>query len=160
MKKAEQSAATRTTLLKGARELFTERGYADTTTEDIAKRAGVTRGALYYQFYDKFGLFRAVFEDLSLHIAQKIASAIQSEQEEQGDLWNQMSILLKRIWMPAWTRLSSVSRRLRPTPSWAGRNIVLWMRNMGWVSSVVPSKNSWTPGCLLRNHLNRSLTFS
>ena len=47
MKKAEQSEATRTALLQAARELFTEHGYADTGTEDIAQRAGVTRGAIY-----------------------------------------------------------------------------------------------------------------
>ena len=60
MKKAEQSEATRVALLKAARELFTEHGYAGTATEDIAQRAGVTRGAIYYQFRDKSGLFRAV----------------------------------------------------------------------------------------------------
>ena len=89
MKKAEQSEVTHGALLKAARELFTERGYADTTTEEIAKRAGMTRGALYYQFRDKFGLFRAVVEDLYLHVAQKVVSAIQSSREEQGDLWDQ-----------------------------------------------------------------------
>ncbi len=88
MKKAEQSEATRTALLQAARELFTERGYADSATEDIAQRAGVTRGALYYQFRDKSDLFRAVVEDLYLHITQKVASAIQSSREEPGDLWD------------------------------------------------------------------------
>jgi len=87
MKKAEQSEATRTALLQAAREIFTESGYADATTEDIAQRAGVTRGALYYQFRDKPSLFRAVVEDLNLHIVQKVASAIQAGREEQGDLW-------------------------------------------------------------------------
>ncbi len=88
MKKAEQSEATRTALLQAAREIFTEHGYADATTGDIAKRAGVTRGALYYQFRDKFGLFRAVVEDLNLHIVQKVMSAIQVRQEEGRDLWD------------------------------------------------------------------------
>ena len=87
MKKAEQSESTRAVLLQAARELFTERGYANTTTEDISQRAGVTRGALYYQFRDKFGLFRAVVEDLNLHIVQK---AMQPDQEEQKDLWDQI----------------------------------------------------------------------
>ena len=90
MKKAEQSEATRAVLLQAARELFTERGYADTGTEDIAQRAGVTRGALYYQFRDKFGLFRAVVEDLYLHVTQKVGSAIQPSREEPGDLWDQL----------------------------------------------------------------------
>ena len=88
MKKAEQSEATRIALLQAARELFTERGYADTATKDIVQRAGVTRGALYYQFRDKSDLFRAVLEDLNLHIAQKVARAIQASREERGDLWD------------------------------------------------------------------------
>ena len=87
MKKAEQSEATRTALLQAAREIFTEYGYADATTEDIAQRVGVTRGALYYQFRDKPSLFRVVLEDLNLHIVQKVASAIQAGREEPGDLW-------------------------------------------------------------------------
>ena len=90
MKKAEQSEATRTALLEVARELFTERGYAGTATEDIAQRAGVTRGALYYQFGDKSGLFYAVLEGISLSTNEKVVSAMQSGQREQGDLWDQI----------------------------------------------------------------------
>ena len=90
MKKAEQSEATRTVLLQAARELFTERGYADTATEDIAQRAGVTRGALYYQFRDKAGLFHAVLEGISLSTNEKVASAMQSDQGEQRSLWDQI----------------------------------------------------------------------
>ncbi len=88
MKKAEQSEATRMALLQAACELFTERGYADTGTEDIAQRAGMTRGALYYQFRDKSDLFKAVLEDLNLNVAQKVARAIQAGREERGDLWD------------------------------------------------------------------------
>ena len=90
MKKAEQSAVTRLTLLEAARELFTERGYAGTTTEDIVQQAGVTRGALYYQFRDKAGLFRAVLEELNLNIVTQVVRALQSSQGEQRDLWNQI----------------------------------------------------------------------
>ncbi len=113
MKKAEQSEATRTALLQAARELFTERGYAGTATEDIAQRAGVTRGALYYQFRDKSGLFRAVFEDLNLHIATQVVSAIQSSREERGDLWGQIvragtEAYLEACLDPAIQRITSI----------------------------------------------------
>ena len=90
MKKAEQSEATRAALLKAARELFTEHGYAGTATEDIAQRAGVTRGAIYYQFRDKSGLFYAVLDGISLNTNEKVASAMQSDRGERGDLWDQI----------------------------------------------------------------------
>ncbi len=90
MKKAEQSEATRTALLQAARELFTERGYAGTATEDIAQRAGVTRGALYYQFRDKSGLFYAVLEGISLSTNERVVSVMHFGQGEQGDLWGQI----------------------------------------------------------------------
>ena len=90
MKKAEQSEATRAALLEAARELFTERGYADTTTEDIVQRAGMTRGALYYHFRDKRGLFLTVVEDLNQFVAQTAVGAIRFAQGEQKeDLWDQ-----------------------------------------------------------------------
>ena len=101
MKKAEQSEATRTALLEVARELFTERGYAGTATEDIAHRAGVTRGALYYQFRDKPGLFRAVLEDLNLDISTQVASAMQANQGEPGDLWDRLVNAGREVYLDA-----------------------------------------------------------
>jgi AcrR family transcriptional regulator len=71
--KAAQREATRAKLLAVARELFGERGFADVGTEEIVRRAGVTRGALYHQFADKRALFTAVFEQLEQEII--VASA-------------------------------------------------------------------------------------
>ena len=85
--KSEQSEMTRAALLKAARELFTERGFAETATEEIVKRAGVTRGALYYQFRDKADLFRAVFEELDRALMKQISEAMQTA---QGDLWERL----------------------------------------------------------------------
>jgi AcrR family transcriptional regulator len=72
-RKAEQSDATRGTLLTVARQLFTERGFAATSTTEIADQAGVTRGALYHHFAAKDDLFRAVFEQLETEIAEHVA---------------------------------------------------------------------------------------
>src|SRR5215218_6958063 len=58
----ERGDATRTALLDAARALFAERGYAGVGTEEVVRRAGVTRGALYHHFRDKRDLFRAVYE--------------------------------------------------------------------------------------------------
>jgi AcrR family transcriptional regulator len=75
-RKAEQSEATRAALLDAARRLFAERGYAAVGTEEIVRRARVTRGALYHHFRDKCDLFRAVHEQLEAEMAHKIAGQL------------------------------------------------------------------------------------
>ena len=71
--KAEQADATRAALSAAARELFTQRGYAATSTTEIVERAGVTRGALYHHFAAKDELFRAVFEQLESEVTEHVA---------------------------------------------------------------------------------------
>jgi AcrR family transcriptional regulator len=72
--KAAQSEVTRAKLVKVARRLFAKKGFAAVGTEEIVKKAGVTRGALYHQFEDKRDLFRAVFEQVESGVAQDVAS--------------------------------------------------------------------------------------
>jgi AcrR family transcriptional regulator len=69
-----RSEATRRQLVTAARALFGARGYADVGTEEIVRAAGVTRGALYYQFRDKADLFAAVAEEVEAEIAERIAA--------------------------------------------------------------------------------------
>jgi AcrR family transcriptional regulator len=72
--KAAQSAATRDALLRVARRLFAQRGYAAVGTEEIVRAAGVTRGALYHQFADKRELFREVFLQLEVELVAAAAA--------------------------------------------------------------------------------------
>jgi TetR/AcrR family transcriptional regulator, acrAB operon repressor len=51
------AAQTRETLLEAALEVFSAKGYTASTLEDIAKAAGVTRGALYHHFSGKAELY-------------------------------------------------------------------------------------------------------
>lgn len=76
MSRAEQAAGTRSELMRTARELFAERGYAGVGTEEIVARAGVTRGALYHHFEDKKDLFRAVHEELERDLVASIGQRI------------------------------------------------------------------------------------
>lgn len=50
-------------LTAAALELFTERGFAATRLEDIAARAGVSKGTLYMYFDSKEALFEAVIRE-------------------------------------------------------------------------------------------------
>jgi len=72
----ERGEPTRDALLTAARALFAERGYAGVGTEEVVRRAGVTRGALYHHFRDKRDLFRAVFEQTEGEIVQAIGERV------------------------------------------------------------------------------------
>ncbi len=76
-RQAERSDATRGELLRVARELFAERGYAAVPTGEIVDRARVTRGALYHHFRDKQDLFRAVHEELEAEVVASIAARME-----------------------------------------------------------------------------------
>jgi AcrR family transcriptional regulator len=73
---AERSAATRDALVTAARPLFTERGFAAVGTDEIARAAGVTRGALYHQFAGKEELFAAVFEQVEAELVDRLGAGI------------------------------------------------------------------------------------
>ena len=87
--KAEQSERTRRALLDIGRRLFTEKGYANTSTEEIVQRAEVTRGALYYHYRDKAALFEAVFEEERVALIQAILDRIQAA---EGDTWQRFIV--------------------------------------------------------------------
>jgi AcrR family transcriptional regulator len=72
---AERSAATRAALLGAARLLFAERGFTGAGREEIARLAGVTRGALYHHFASKHDLFVAVVEDLEAELGERLVTA-------------------------------------------------------------------------------------
>lgn len=74
-RQAERSEATRGELIRVARELFAEPGYSATSIEDIAERAGVTKGAIYHHFRTKRDLFQATFEVLEKELVEKVIVA-------------------------------------------------------------------------------------
>ncbi|MDT5351270.1 MAG: hypothetical protein QOH91_4557 [Mycobacterium sp.] len=74
----ERSAATRDALISAARKLWGQRGYAEVGTPEIAKEAGVTRGAMYHQFADKAALFRDVVEAVEQDVMARMATMVAS----------------------------------------------------------------------------------
>jgi AcrR family transcriptional regulator len=70
-KRVAQGDATRAALVIAARQLFGEKGFADTSTDEIVTRAGVTKGALYHHFDGKEDLFKAVFEQVQREVSDQ-----------------------------------------------------------------------------------------
>ncbi len=92
--KAEQSQKTRRALLDTARVIFTTQGYAATATEEVVRRAGVTRGALYYHFRDKAALFEAVFDE----VGQEYMAALRADiMSVEGDAWRRLMLGVERF---------------------------------------------------------------
>src|SRR5215207_6750983 len=75
----ERAAATRGAIVGAARELFSEGGYEATTIEDIARRAGVSKGALYHHYADKVDLLVAVYEDLEAELVESLMAVANAE---------------------------------------------------------------------------------
>ena len=61
-----EAEETREKILDAAEQLFFAHGVAQTSLEQIAEEAGVTRGAVYWHFADKVALFRTLHERVRL----------------------------------------------------------------------------------------------
>src|SRR3954449_6228668 len=70
--KGDKRERTRAALLEAARTLIRERGYERTTLEKVAKRAGMTTGAIYGNFKNRDELFIALGQTYWAPIAPKI----------------------------------------------------------------------------------------
>lgn len=68
----EDAQLTRDRLLDAAEREFQRRGVSRTSLQDIARTAGVTRGAVYWHFNDKADLFNAMMNRVTLPLEQEI----------------------------------------------------------------------------------------
>ncbi|HEY3431758.1 MAG TPA: TetR/AcrR family transcriptional regulator [Rhodocyclaceae bacterium] len=87
-------------LLAAALALFVERGYSATRLDDVAARAGVTKGTLYLYYDNKEALFKAVVEN---SIVPVIDEAERMLAEHQGT----MADLLRKMLFSWWERVGS-----------------------------------------------------
>ena len=101
-----QAERTRRDLLRVARELFVERGYARVGTEEIVARAGLTRGALYHHFPDKQALFTAVHEQLEQELVAGIAATISEVADPVERLEAGIRSFLDACTDRQWTRIT------------------------------------------------------
>ena len=56
-------AESRTAILSGALELFARKGFSATTTDEIAKKAGVSKGLIFTHFHTKEEILLTIFQE-------------------------------------------------------------------------------------------------
>jgi len=81
-------------IVSAAIEVFAERGFAAAKLEDIAARAGVSKGSIYLYFDTKADLFEAVVRDA---VAPNVRSAIGLLEQQDGPLTELAPALLARM---------------------------------------------------------------
>ena len=84
-----EAAATRDSIINAAEHLFLNQGVSQTTLAQIAKYAGVTRGAIYFHFTDKTEIFRAIIQKIRFPQESLI------EEAQKDDSINPLDILQK-----------------------------------------------------------------
>jgi AcrR family transcriptional regulator len=85
-------------LLESALELFVEKGFAATRSDEVATRAGVSKGTLYLYFPSKQELFKAV---VRTHLSELIAEGQKLADSDTGPAAGLLRKLM-RIW---WQRI-------------------------------------------------------
>ena len=103
--RARQAEATRQLLITTARQLFTEKGFAATSIEEIIQRAGVARGALYHHFSGKDDLFRAVYDAVQADAVAAVVAAAAAEREPWAAVRAGLSAFLDACLQPAFRRI-------------------------------------------------------
>ncbi|WP_413100677.1 TetR/AcrR family transcriptional regulator [Streptomyces sp. Inha503] len=73
--------ATRQKLFEAAVTLIAEQGFSSTTVDEIAERAGVAKGTVYYNFASK----TVLFEELLRHGIELLTASLQTAADENAE---------------------------------------------------------------------------
>ena len=95
-------------ILSAALEVFADRGFAATKLEDVARRAGVTKGTIYLYFANKEALFKALIRQTIVPVIAKGEAIAQAFTGSARDLFER---LVREYWrLVGETALSSIPR--------------------------------------------------
>lgn len=86
-RRLDDAESTRRALIDSAVTLFTERGYAATSLDEVARRAEVTKGALYHHFGGKQALFEAAFDAVERTAMARLTEIAAAP----GDRWQRVA---------------------------------------------------------------------
>lgn len=92
--KTKSSLNTKNSIIEAAIEVFVEKGFLKATLEEIAAKAGVTRGAVYWHFKNKHEIFSELHEMLSQPLN---ASILEDMKQNQDDSLQQLKELCIKL---------------------------------------------------------------
>lgn len=98
--KKEQAEKTRARVLDAAIKLFAKRGFASTSTQDIAKAIGMTPGVLYWHFTDKEEVLTAVLDELQRRLFVALAreeERVSKREQQPLDAAETVRVLIARV---------------------------------------------------------------
>ncbi|WP_091371818.1 TetR/AcrR family transcriptional regulator [Actinokineospora alba] len=105
-RRVDYSESTRQALVDSAVYLFTKRGYSATSLDVIAKRARVTKGALYHHFSGKQALFEAAFGAVETGVMGRLAEVVAGP----GSAWDRamagIQAYIKMCMEPSYQRIA------------------------------------------------------
>ncbi len=104
-RRQEYSASTKRALVDVASELFTKRGYAGTSLDEIVSGARVTKGALYHHFSGKQALFEAVFETVEAEATAAIRKAVRDHDDPWEKALSGLRAFLDVVQQPGYRRI-------------------------------------------------------
>jgi AcrR family transcriptional regulator len=96
-RRAAQREETRESLLDSAQALFAEWGVLGTSVEEIADRAGYTRGAFYANFKDRAAIVEEIVARQQGRILASLAGTLEAESALDSDLGAALTVLLDRV---------------------------------------------------------------
>lgn len=94
-KTKEEANRTREQIIAAARVVFQRHGVSRSTMEQVAREAGLTRGAVYWHFTDKTELFFAMREDVFCPLTARLDEILLSE--EVADPLDAIEAALKEL---------------------------------------------------------------
>ncbi|HYT64666.1 MAG TPA: TetR/AcrR family transcriptional regulator [Gemmatimonadales bacterium] len=77
-------------IISAALEVFADRGFAATKLEDVARRAGVTKGTIYLYFENKEALFKALVRETIVPVIEQGEALAKSFTGSARDLFEQL----------------------------------------------------------------------
>ena len=93
----EEAQATRSHILDTAELVFEQRGVSGTSLHEIAKAAGLTRGAIYWHFEDKADLFNAMMERATMPLEEGGVCGFDRADQTLAEMRRNLREVLRRI---------------------------------------------------------------